>query len=85
MSKYKTKCWGETYIIKADFDRPESQIQILGDDGDWQGTAYQVAAYSTPAEAMRAVLIDSLEASGGDWEDSESDIERAAASVQAIE
>jgi hypothetical protein len=83
MSKYSTKCWGETYTIRADFSRPESSVEVLGDDGEWCGTQYQVAAYSTPRQAMQAVLLDSLEASGGDYEDSESDIKAAVANVKA--
>lgn len=65
MTKYKTKCWGETFEISGDFAQASSPVH--GVDGGRQVADFR----HSPAAAMRAALEDCASMGGDDPEDDE--------------
>ena len=55
MTTYKTKCWGETFVIRADF--AQASCQVDGVEG-----GRQVADFShSPSAAMWAAIEECAE------------------------
>ena len=65
MKKLKTKIWGETYGVRADWAQASDQVQALNSDGEWQSTQFQVADFRhSPEAALRRVLEDTAKIAG---------------------
>ena len=81
MTIYETKCWGDTYAIRADWAQAASPVQQRDDDGQWIPTGWQVANVRHSSElAMRRVLMQIARTSGDDErKDTVRDVERAVA------
>jgi hypothetical protein len=78
---YETKCWGDTYRIRANFAQAADPIQVQDEDGTWLPSGMQVGdAAHRPAVAMRRVLTQVAEV-GPEAEGEVGNIERAVAQM----
>lgn len=82
---YTTKFLGQTCSLRADFSQASSQIECLGDDGQWSPQSMQVAdCRHQPAVAMRRLLEQLVIESGDAVEDHEAAIADAVAAMTAV-
>ena len=83
---YQTTIFGSTYRISADFARAEAPVMVEAGDGRWGPSAYQVATFRhSPRAAMRAIIVQDIEASGDDPKEFGPQISEAVAQMTSVD